>query len=108
MIGASREVEKDWAEFESYATNLYARSVVANQPLSISGIVPSKLGPEQQSSSDMTMQSSAGYLDIQLIADELASVRKAVLDLRTYSEEVRLDYNHKIIIIMSFSFVIER
>lgn len=80
MIGANREVDKDWAEFESYATNLYARSVVMNQSVPVSNNCPSQSGLEQQTSSD---------LDIKTITDEMASVRKAVVDLRTCSEEVR-------------------
>jgi hypothetical protein len=110
MIGATREVDKDWAEFESYATNLYARSVLINP--SASAIVPSKLGPEQKSSSDIInnntqFQSNNGYSDIKTITDEMVSVRKAVLDLRTYSEEVKVNINNGTIIIICFSFILK-
>jgi hypothetical protein len=93
MIAANREVDKDWSEFESYATNLYARSLLTSQPLSAAVLAPSKVRQEQQSSSDPTSnspqsQSSTGSLDIKAMTDEMMSVKKAILDLRTYSEEV--------------------
>jgi len=107
MIGATREVDKDWAEFESYATNLYARSVLINQSASTS--VPSKLGSEKQLSSDVInnnsqFQSNTNYSDIKTITDEMVSVRKAVVDLRTYSEEVTVHINSETIIIVLFFF----
>ncbi len=107
MIGATREVDKDWAEFESYATNLYARSVLINQSASTS--LPSKLGSEKQSSSDIInnnsqFQSNTSYSDIKTITDEMVSVRKAVVDLRTYSEEVTVNINSGIIIIIILFF----
>jgi hypothetical protein len=107
MIGANREVTKDWAEFESYATNFYARSIVNNQPSS----TPTKSGSEQQSSSDITnnnvqLQSNTTYSDLKAITDDVVSVKKAILDLRTYSEEVRMNINSRII--SSFCFVIKR
>jgi hypothetical protein len=95
MIGANRAVNKDWSEFENYATNLYARSLVTNQLLSASAIVPSKAHQEQQQPSNTMnnnpqFQMNTGYLDVNTITDDIASVRKAVLDLRNHSEEVRL------------------
>jgi hypothetical protein len=96
MIGANRAVDKDWSEFENYATNLYARSLVTNQSLSASAIVPSKAHQEQQQPSNTMnnnnpqFQMNTGYLDVNTITDDIASVRKAVLDLRNHSEEVRL------------------
>jgi hypothetical protein len=85
MIAANREVDRDWAEFEGYATNLYARSLVMNPSAS-------KLGSEQQTSSDLSTQYqlNTGQLDIKSITDEMTSVRKALSDLHTYFEEVRL------------------
>jgi len=110
MIAANRDVEKDWSEFESYATNLYARSLLTNQPLSASAIIPSKLRQEQQLPADtmnnnLQFQSSTSQLDMKAITDEMVSVRKALLDLRTYSEEVRLNRMiiHRIIM-LSFLF----
>ncbi|CAF4117301.1 unnamed protein product [Rotaria sp. Silwood2] len=93
MIGTNREVDKDWSEFESYASNLYVRSLLTNQPLSASVLVSSKVRQEQQSLSDIAsqnsrFQSNTSHLDIKTITDELVSLRKAVLDLRTYSEEM--------------------
>jgi hypothetical protein len=83
MMAANRDVERDWAEFESYATNLYARSIVINQPAF-------KLDSEQQSSTDNTQcQTNTSQSDVQSITEEMISVRKALSDLRTYSEEVR-------------------
>jgi hypothetical protein len=32
MIGANGQIDKEWSEFESYATNLYARTVVSGKP----------------------------------------------------------------------------
>lgn len=83
MIGANRAVDRDWAEFESYATNLYARSVLMNSSSPVSNIISTKSSLEQQLSPDM---------DIKSITDEMVSVRKAVSDLRTASEEVSIIY----------------
>ena len=85
MMAVNRDVERDWAEFESYATNLYARSIVISQPAW-------KLGSEQQSSVDnIQYQTNLSQSDIQSITEEMASVRKTLSDLRTYSEEVRIE-----------------
>ncbi|CAF3549240.1 unnamed protein product [Rotaria socialis] len=88
IIGANREVDKDWSAFESYATNHYARSLVTNQSLSTSALESSKLRQEIQSHLETTNQSSISHSDINTITEEMTSVRKAVLDLRNYSEEV--------------------
>lgn len=95
MIGANRQVDKDWSEFESYATNLYARSLLTSQPLSASIIGSSSVLQEKLSSSDKTaynsqLQSNVNYSDVKLITDEIISLRKTILDLRNNSEEVRL------------------
>ena len=107
MIAAKREVDRDWSEFESYATNLYVRSLIINRPLSTSTIEPPKLRQEQQSIPDPTnhnikVQSTATHLNIKTIIDEIASLRKAILDLRIYSEEVRLNRKISIEIIVFF------
>ncbi|CAF1054407.1 unnamed protein product [Adineta steineri] len=90
MIGANRNVDREWSEFESYATNQYVRSLLTNQPLSIAALVPSK---EQQLSSDMTnnnqqFQSNNNQSDTKLLADEVTSVKKVIADLRTHAEEM--------------------
>jgi hypothetical protein len=91
MIGANRSVDKDWSEFENYATNRYARSLLTNQPLSASVIVPSKAHQEQQQSSDTTNNNPQfpSSLDVATITADMASVRKTISDLRTHAEEVR-------------------
>ncbi|CAF0911252.1 unnamed protein product [Rotaria sp. Silwood1] len=93
MIGANRQVDKDWSEFECYATNLYVRSLLTKQPLTASILVSSKIRQEQESLSNITshnsrFQSNISHLDMKTIMEELSSLRKAVLDLRTYSEEM--------------------
>ncbi|CAF1110172.1 unnamed protein product [Rotaria sordida] len=93
IIGANRKIDKDWSEFESYATNHYAQSLITNQKLSTSILLSSKVRQEQQSFSDITnlnsrVQSNTNHIDMKTIIDELVSLRKAVLDLRTYSEEM--------------------
>jgi hypothetical protein len=51
----------------------------------------SKFGSEQQSVSDnIKFQMNMSQSDVQSIAEEMTSVRKTLLDLRTYSEEVRI------------------
>ena len=101
MMAISREVERDWAEFEGYATNLYARSIVMRQPVS-------KIGSEQPSTSDNTQnQSNTSSSDVQSMTDEMTSVRKALLDLRTYSEEVRLHGNNRMTIMFYSMFIDE-
>ncbi|UJR10750.1 hypothetical protein I4U23_014938 [Adineta vaga] len=93
MIGAHRDIDKDWSEFESYATNLYARSLLTDQPSSTSTLVPSKVRQEQQSSSDtknsnLPSQTNTGYVDLKVVTDDMASVRKTILDLRICAEEM--------------------
>jgi hypothetical protein len=90
MIGASREIDKQWSEFESYATNLYARTVVSGQPSSAALLIPSKAQQETPpTSSDLYNNSQLqSNVDVKAITDEMASIRRAVGELRTYSEEV--------------------
>jgi hypothetical protein len=60
-----------------------------NQPLSVSGIIPSKSGPEHQTSSDTSINNTQFQSDIKSMTDEMTSVRKALSDIRTHFEEVR-------------------
>ncbi|CAF1532094.1 unnamed protein product [Adineta ricciae] len=93
MIAAHRQVDKDWSEFESYSTNLYLRSLLTDQPLSASALLPSPVRTDQQSSSDASTnnaqyQTNASYLDFKAINDDMVSVRKTILDLRTCAQEM--------------------
>ena len=85
MIANNREVDKDWSEFESYATNLYARSALTSQPSSASALAPSTTN--QELFTDATPGLSA--TDMKSITDEMVSIRKVIGDLRVQSEEVR-------------------
>lgn len=87
MIGANREVDRGWAEFETYATNLYARSLVKNQSSLPSRVVSIKSTSEHQQSRPDA--SNNHPMDIKSITNEMTSVKKALADLRTHSEEVR-------------------
>lgn len=93
MIAVSRDVDKDWSEFESYATNLYARTIVAGQPSSASVLVPSIARQEapQTTSDTASAISISSNADIKAITDEITSIKKAVGDLRTYAEEVNIN-----------------
>jgi hypothetical protein len=87
MIGANRQVDKDWSEFESYATNLYARTVISDQPLSSSALIPSTTSKESsQITSDIQVYPS--NFDIKSINDEMSSIKRSIGELRTYAEEV--------------------
>ena len=93
MIGAKREVDRDWAEFETYATNLYARSLVKNQSSLPSRVVSIKSTSEYQQSS---LDSSNNYpMEVKSITNEMTSVKKALADLHTHSEEVSYNRNLK-------------
>lgn len=86
MIAANREVDRDWAEFETYATNHYAQSLVKNQTILPSRIMPMKSNMEsQQASAD---SSNNQPIEFKSITDEMTSVRKTLFDLRAHSEEV--------------------
>jgi hypothetical protein len=93
MIGANRQVDKDWSEFESYATNLYARTVIAGQPSSSATLVPSTARQEiPQPTLDITnIPQIPSNFDVKALADEMSSIKRTIGDLRTYAEEVRLN-----------------
>ncbi|CAF0881591.1 unnamed protein product [Adineta steineri] len=90
MVGANRKIDKDWSEFESYATNLYARRIVSGQPTSAAALVPSAARQELLSSSvdAFNVPSLTSNLDVKAITDEMTSIKKVVGDLRTYAEEM--------------------
>ena len=82
MIAAHRDVDQDWSEFETYATNLYVRSLLTGQPISS--------GQRQEASIDASSnpaQSPVNF-DSKSVTDEMISMKKALLDLRTQSQEV--------------------
>jgi len=91
MIAADREIDKDWSEFESYATNLYARTIVTGQTTSAAALVPSTARQEapQLMLDNVNVAQLPSNLDAKAITDEIASIKKVVGDLRTYAEEVR-------------------
>ena len=88
MIANSREVDKDWSEFESYATNLYARSILTGKPTSASALVPSTNNQELTADALLTNQGSS-TVDMKAITDEMTSIRKVIGELRVHAEEVR-------------------
>jgi len=91
MIAANQEIDKDWSEFESYATNLYARTIVTGQTTSAAALVPSTARQEapQLMLDNVNVPQLPSNLDAKAITDEIASIKKVVGDLRTYAEEVR-------------------
>lgn len=96
MVGAHRDVDKDWSEFESYATNLYARTIVSGQPSSAAALVPSTARQEvPQTSLDIINASQIlSNIDLKAVTDEISVIRRAIGDLRTQSDEVILNKNN--------------
>ncbi|CAF0766794.1 unnamed protein product [Rotaria sp. Silwood1] len=90
MIGANRKIDKEWSEFESYATNLYARTIVTGQPSSAATLVPSAARQEVSPITLDTMNASQSLsnIDLKTITDEMASIKRVIGDLRTYAEEM--------------------
>ena len=91
MIAAERAVDKAWSEFETYATNLYARTILTGQQATASALVPSAARQEVlQTSLDTVMVSPMqANLDIKSLTDEMMSMRKMMNDLRNHADEVR-------------------
>lgn len=94
IIGANQKIDKDWSEFESYATSLYAKSLVTNQTFSKITMQSSKVQQEQQTFSNTHNEYSQNQLDInqlniKTITEEMVSIKKVLQDLCTCSEEVR-------------------
>ncbi|CAF3473511.1 unnamed protein product [Rotaria socialis] len=90
MVAANREIDREWSEFESYATNLYARTIVSGQPSSSAALVPSAARQEIPQTAFDTMNTSLASpnVDVKAITDEIASIKRSVGDLRTYAEEM--------------------
>ncbi|CAF1134485.1 unnamed protein product [Rotaria sp. Silwood1] len=90
MIGANHEIDKDWSEFESYATNLYARTIVSGKSSSSATVVTSRTHQEIPPTTLDTMNTSqsSSTIDVKGITDEMASIKRVVGDLRTYAEEM--------------------
>ena len=83
MIGANRQIDKDWSEFESYATNYYARTVVA------SPVVLSSATTKQESLEiDTNMSQLPLNFDAKSFADEVSAIKRTVGELRNSAEEV--------------------
>ena len=92
MIATTREVDTDWSAFESYTTNLYARTLLTGQPSYVSAaFVPSTARQEMsQAKVDANAISQDSIsLDVKAINDEMTSIRKVIGDLRVHAEEVR-------------------
>jgi hypothetical protein len=93
MIGANRKIDKDWSEFENYATNLYARTVVASQPSS-SVVLTSSIANQESSQATadtMNMPQIPSNFDAKSFSDEMSSIKRTIGDLRNSAEEVRLN-----------------
>ncbi|CAF3990732.1 unnamed protein product [Rotaria sordida] len=90
MIGANHEIDKDWSEFESYATNLCARTILFGQRSAATTLVPSAARQEVPSTTLDTINTSqlSSNIDFKAITDEIVSIKRAVGDLRTYAEEM--------------------
>ena len=90
MIAAERAVDKSWSEFETYATNLYARTILIGPPSASSPLAPSAARQEAlQTSLDAVVVSPVQTnLDIKLLTDEMMSMRKMMSDLRNHADEV--------------------
>ena len=91
MIAAERAVDKAWSEFETYATNLYARTILTGQPSAASALVPSAARQEvlQTSLDAVIVSPMQTNLDIKSLTDEMMSMRKMMSDLRNHADEVR-------------------
>lgn len=91
MIGFNRRIDKEWSEFESYATNLYIRSIIAGQPASAALLVPSIAHQQaaQANSDSNNVSSLSTNVDMKTITDELTLIKRTIGELRTHSEEVR-------------------
>jgi hypothetical protein len=93
MIGANGQIDKEWSEFESYATNLYARTVVSGQPSSVAVHAPSitQQDSSQTASDTANIPQFPPNVDVKAITDEMSSIKRSIGDLRTYAEEVRFN-----------------
>lgn len=91
MVAASRNIEKEWSEFESYSTNLYAQTAVTGDASTAAALVPSAAREDSSSAAleALNMSQLPTSLDIKAISDEMTAMKKAVGDLRVYAEEVR-------------------
>jgi hypothetical protein len=85
MIGTHRDVDRDWSEFESYATNRYARSQLSGQPSSVSALVPlATRQDDQQTNLDLiNFPQLPLNFDAKAMSEEMSSIKRAVGDLRT-------------------------
>lgn len=90
MVAARRNIDTDWSEFESYATNHYARSLLTNVSTTSTNTMNSSRQVEQTNGSDSNNSNVqiGSNSDVKSINDEISSLRKALIDLRTQSEEV--------------------
>jgi hypothetical protein len=89
MISLERSVDRDWSEFENYASYLYARTAFAAQR----ALLQSKLNPttaqREATATGNIVSQALPASDIQVISEEVASIRKSVAELRDSAEEVR-------------------
>jgi uncharacterized protein (DUF2236 family) len=90
MLAAHRDVDKDWSDFESYATNVYVRSLLNNQVssntssiVSVSRHVPAALTDSTKPNARLTSTDES-----KSVLDEIVSIRKGLVELRSQSENV--------------------
>lgn len=91
MIGANRKIDKSWSEFESYATNLYARSVIAAQSSSTS-VVGTSIDQQENLKAQLdatNLSQTPSNIDIKAITDEMTTIKRTIGELRNNTEEVR-------------------
>ena len=106
MIAMDPKIDQEWSEFESYATNRYARTVVNSLSSPSTALVSTKTRQEmEQTAIDGNMVSAASStIEMKSITDELASMRKIIVDLRNHADEVKL-YRFSFQLDSIFSFI---
>lgn len=106
MIAMDPKTDQDWSEFESYATNRYARTVVNSLSSPSTALVSTKTRQEiQQTTIDANMvPTGSSTIEMKSITDELISMRKIIVDLRNHADEVKL-YRFSFQIDSIFSFI---
>ncbi|CAF1230161.1 unnamed protein product [Rotaria sordida] len=90
MIAVDPKIDKDWSKFEGYATNLYARIQASGAPASSATVVPSRTRQDDLHTTLDTMNTSpsSSTIDLKTISDDIASIKRVIGDLRTYTEEM--------------------
>ena len=92
MIGATRDIDRAWSDFEHSATNVHARSAITGHSTSSAALVSSI---DQQEVSQTSSETINGPLlpanfDMKSVADEMSAIKRSITDLRNHAEEVRI------------------